>query len=47
MNQGQKKLEVKKNDNGKKEDNRIYVDLSKEDEEDKELIDLLEGKCKI
>ena len=29
-----------------KEDKRIFVDLSKEYEEDKELIDLLEGKSK-
>ena len=40
MNQS-KNIEKQKN-----EDKRIFVDLSKEYEEDKELLELLEGKRK-
>ena len=40
MNQS-KKIEKQKN-----EDKRVFVDLSKEYEEDKELLELLEGKRK-
>ena len=36
-----RKIEIEK-----KEDKRVFVDLSKEYEEDKELLELLEGKRK-
>ena len=36
----------KKIDNIQKEDKRVFIDLSKEYEEDKELLELLEGKRK-
>ena len=47
MTKSQEKNDGIKNNIGKKEDKRIYVDLTKEDEEDKELIELLEGKCNL
>ena len=43
---GQKVNQSKKIENPKNEDKRVFVDLSKEYEEDKELLDLLEGKRK-
>ena len=36
----------KKKEKQKNEDKRVFVDLSKEYEEDKELLELLEGKRK-
>ena len=42
----QKGIQSKNFDNNKKEDKRVFVDLTKEYEEDKELIELLEGKRK-
>lgn len=38
--------QFKKIENPKNEDKRVFVDLSKEYEEDKELLELLEGKRK-
>ena len=43
---GQRPNQLKKVVNQEKQDKRIYIDLSKEYEEDKELIELLEGKRK-
>jgi hypothetical protein len=43
---GQRPNQLKKIENQEKQDKRIYIDLSKEYEEDKELLELLEGKRK-
>lgn len=43
---GQRSNQSRKIEIEKKEDKRVFVDLSKEYEEDKELLDLLEGKRK-
>ena len=49
---GQRIIQPKKRDNEnetekeKKKDKRVFVDLSKEYEEDKELLELLEGRRK-
>ena len=43
---GQESNQKNKIDKEKKEDKRIVVDLLKEEEEDKQLLELLEGKRK-